>query len=146
MITCALFMHLHLNLQLKNPGVGGVLFLLTHWPLGDPNAILKMQFSILFYWLASSDLLMIMPSNKWHRTLLMINQHWFRWWLGAVRQQAITWANVDSVSCLLMASLGHNGLTDYSLAMPYAIIKLGQQSFRSQIVTWAHQGPLLLDK
>ena len=26
---------------------------------------------------------------------LMKCQHWFRRWLGAVRQQAITWANVD---------------------------------------------------
>ena len=27
---------------------------LTHWPLGDLNVILKMEFSILFYWLVSS--------------------------------------------------------------------------------------------
>ena len=50
----------------------------THWPLGDLDAILKLEFSILFYWLVSSDLLMIMPSNECHRTLLMISQHWFR--------------------------------------------------------------------
>ena len=40
----------------------------------------------------------------------MISQHWFRWWLGAVRQQAITWANVDTDPCRHMASLGHNEL------------------------------------
>ena len=34
--------------------------------------------SILFYWLASSDLLRIMPSDECHRTLLVISQHWFR--------------------------------------------------------------------
>ena len=51
---------------------------LTHWLLGDLDAILKMEFSILFYWLVSSDLLMIMPSDECHRTLLMISQHWFR--------------------------------------------------------------------
>ena len=35
----------------------------------------KMEFSILFYWLVCSDLLMlIMPSDKYHRTLLMISQ------------------------------------------------------------------------
>ena len=50
----------------------------THWPLGDLNVILKMQFSILFYWMVSSDLLMIMPSDECHRTLLMISQHWVR--------------------------------------------------------------------
>ena len=27
------------------------------------------------------------------------SQHWFRQWLGAVSQQAITWANVSSVLC-----------------------------------------------
>ena len=38
-------------------------------------------------------------------------QHWFRLWLGAVRQQAITWANVDQCLCRHMASLGANELT-----------------------------------
>ena len=41
----------------------------------------------------------------------MISQHWFRWWLGAIRQQAITWANVDPVFCRHMASLGPNELS-----------------------------------
>ena len=40
----------------------------------------------------------------------MISQHWFRWWLGANRQQAITWANVDPDLCRQMASLGLNEL------------------------------------
>ena len=40
----------------------------------------------------------------------MISQHWFRWWLGAVRQQAITWAHVDPDLCRQMASLGLNEL------------------------------------
>ena len=42
---------------------------------------------------------------------LMISQHWFRWWLGAVRQQVITWANVDPDLCRHMASLDPNELT-----------------------------------
>ena len=40
----------------------------------------------------------------------MISQHWFTQWLGAVRQQAITWANVDPDLCHQMASLGLNQL------------------------------------
>ena len=32
--------------------------------------------------------------NAW---CLMTSQHWFRKWLDALRQQAITWANVDEV-------------------------------------------------
>ena len=74
-------------------------FQLTHWLLWDLDSILKVLSSILFYWLVCSDLLMIMPS-EWLR--------WMSWdlpedkstlvqvlWLGAVRQLAITWANVD---------------------------------------------------
>ena len=34
----------------------------------------------------------------------------FMQWLGAVRQQAITWANVDPDLCRQMASLGLNEL------------------------------------
>ena len=41
---------------------------LTHWPLGDLDAILKLQFSILFCWLVSSDLLMIMHLYGCHGT------------------------------------------------------------------------------
>ena len=41
-------------------------------------------------------------------TLLMIGKHWVRLWVGAVWQQAIIWANVDSYPFRLMASLGHN--------------------------------------
>ena len=40
----------------------------------------------------------------------MISQNWFRYWLGAVRQQAITWANFDQDLCLHKTSLGHKEL------------------------------------
>ena len=50
---------------------------------------------------------MKLPPGDNHWTSLMISQHWFRLWLGAVRQQAITWANVDPDQCHHMASLGH---------------------------------------
>ena len=46
--------------------------------LEDLNATQKMWFSILFYWLVSSALLMIMPFDECHKTLLMISQPWFR--------------------------------------------------------------------
>ena len=34
--------------------VDQIFYQLTHWPLGDLDAILKLQFSISFYWLVSS--------------------------------------------------------------------------------------------
>ena len=52
--------------------------LVTHWPLGDLDAILKLQYSILFYWLVSSHCLMMMPWDECQGTSPMISQHWFR--------------------------------------------------------------------
>ena len=69
-------------------------------------------------------------------TSLMISQHWFRWWLGAVRQQAITWANVDRDLCRQMASLDLNELNlefykrVATVIMTFAIVS----SFHSTIV------------
>ena len=42
----------------------------TDWPLEDLDAILNLQISILFYWLVSSDDLMIMPSDEYHETMI----------------------------------------------------------------------------
>ena len=44
-------------------------------------------------------------------------QHWFRLWLGALRQQAITWSNVDLDIHCHMLSLGHNELTHWGRKM-----------------------------
>ena len=52
-------------------------------------------------------------SGKCHRTLLMISQHWFRYWLSAVRQQTITWASVHPYLCKCKATLGPNELTHW---------------------------------
>ena len=63
------------------------------------------NFKSIIFIIQSSSL-----SGEWHRSSLMRNQHWFRKWLGAVRQQAIAWAIVDRDLCHHMASLGHNVL------------------------------------
>ena len=55
-----------------------------------------------------------LPLDECHSTLLMISQHWVRWWLGAVRQQAITWANVDRDLCRHIAWLGPSELKEAS--------------------------------
>ena len=41
-------------------------------------------------------------------TWLMISHHWFRQWLGAIRQQAITWTNVYQDQWCHMMLLGPN--------------------------------------
>ena len=43
---------------------------------------------------------------------IMRSQHWFKQWLGAIRQQAITWTNVDQDLCCYEASLSHNKLME----------------------------------
>ena len=84
---------------------------------GDLDATLKLQFSILFYWLISLNRLMIILWDECHRTSPMISQHWSREWLGAVRQQAIPWANVDLVPLCHMASPGQNVLKYSEITM-----------------------------
>ena len=51
------------------------------------------------------------PPDECNWILLIISQHWFRQGLGAVRQQAVAWANVDPDLCRHMALLGYNELT-----------------------------------
>ena len=55
-------------------------------------------------------------SGKCHRTSVMRNQHWY--WLGAIRQQAITCAIVDADLCHHI-SLGHNELMSVRLWFLY---------------------------
>ena len=54
-------------------------------------------------------------SGVCHGTPLVINQHWLRYWFGAVRLKAITRANVHPDLCVLVASLGQKNLTQWSL-------------------------------
>ena len=62
-------------------------------------------------------------------------------WLGAVRQQTITWPNVRPDVCCHMASLGHNELTLSRLncfnRSKWTIIVMGRQKgleFQNQII------------
>ena len=47
---------------------------------------------------------MKLPSDECYWILLMINQHQFRKWLGAIRHQAITSSNVDPDLCRHMVA------------------------------------------
>ena len=84
-----------------------------------------------------------MKSLSWkcHRTLLIRSQHWFRQWLGAVRQQAITWSNVDPELCHHMVSLGHIGLI-YSGIVPRVSVNIGSgnglSSNQHQAIIWTN--------
>ena len=75
---------------------------------------------------------MIMPWDECHRTLL-ISQHWFRLWHGDVRQQAITWANVDPYLCFHMASPGHNGLIRIHSFEHQIVSVIGEYAMESAI-------------
>ena len=58
-----------------------------------------------------------MPQNS------EISQHRFSQWLGAIRQQAIIYVNVDPYLCRHIASLDHKELTEYFREWPCFITK-----------------------
>ena len=69
-------------------------------------------------------------------TLFIICQNWFRkWktkkkWLGALRQEAITWAYVDPGLCCHMSSPGHSEL----MILVYCFIKENTPTFLSHLL------------
>ena len=74
--------------------------------------------------------------DECHGILLMISQHWLRKWLGAIRQQAITWTSVDHGLQRHMASLGPNELSVHVLtdeSMPSQVNKHIDQNYLSMI-------------
>ena len=58
----------------------------------------------IFKLISVTDILSICEIHK------MTSQHWFRSWLDAVRQQAMTWTKVGQIIWHLMASPGDNEL------------------------------------
>ena len=74
-----------------------------------------------------SDLHTNMPPDDCHWTLLKICQHWYREWLGAVKPQAISWANVDLIICCHLVSLGCNELN--------IIVWSSNHCFKSMVAT-----------
>ena len=82
----------------------------------------------------------------------MVSQHWFRYWLGGVSQQAIAWANVDQVPCRHMASPGHNELTHAVRYQTYSQVTnneyvLGFHCFNRRLlpIPWQISPPWLID-
>ena len=69
---------------------------------------IKRLFSNSLYRIVACALAVKLLPSECQNISLMICQHWFREWLGAIRQQAIAWANVDPDLCRNMVSLGHN--------------------------------------
>ena len=67
-------------------------------------------------WLLMVDILLVKsPWDEFLWTLLMIRQHGFRQWLGAVRQQAVTWANLAPDLSQYMAPQDHSEWNDLRL-------------------------------
>ena len=94
-------------------------------------------------WLVSSDLVMLMPSDEFHRTLMMTN-HLFRKWFGAIRQQAIIQANVDPDLCCHMETLStimsgivfHRPSKKYKLLLPGRNLKAEHQKIYFGLLTF----------
>ena len=111
---------LHLHIMLADD-------LMTRWfnPLAPGrfewnfrSVIIKL-ISVIGAWGISSEI-----AIRWmpfHLTWLAISQLWFRQWLGAVRQQAITWANVDPELHHHMPPLAHNNCDNKSPGQSIAL-------------------------
>ena len=61
-----------------------------------------------------------------HRNSLMRNQYWFRQRLGAVRQQAITFTNIDPDLYLFMALSSHSELMFHTVYNQEQCSRYGQ--------------------
>ena len=79
----------------------------THWHMGNFNKILDKWFPCSLKWLMAEKCFVRLLSDDFKWTSILTRQHWFREWLCAIRQQAISWTNVDQYLCHHMASLGH---------------------------------------
>ena len=76
---------------------------------------------------------------KWWRTQLMISQHWFWWWLGAFKQQAITGTTVDQVLWSPIVSLGQNELTTKQLTESHTQSIMWNRNTKSfKIIYYVH--------
>ena len=132
------------ELNHKGLGFGGnnEFFYSTHCSLGDLDAILKMQFSTLLHWLVSADHFVIMPAGECHGTLLMICQHWFRKWPGAIRQQAITRVSVDPDLCHHNYGIIYSDIESPSPRMYMAMMILGHgNTFHIWLLTRCERNP-----
>ena len=110
------------------------------WPIHASSGLRELIFSpwemhcnhelVIFELISRIDVLSIsykLSSGDCERAFLMICQHWFRSWLGAFRQQTITWANVDLVLCHHMASPGLNELKTSSPGLHYYMLSCFQE-------------------
>ena len=69
----------------------------THWPMENVVVVRNVCFSNSLYRVVHVSWALAVKLLSWRRMpqTLMCSQHWIRQGIGAVRQQAITWANVD---------------------------------------------------
>ena len=85
----------------------------THCPPERCGSNFTSVFFTLIYEPISCALPVKLVSGECHKTSMITILHWYRKLLGDVRQQGITWANVDQDLCHHRAPQGHNGLTHW---------------------------------
>ena len=83
-------------------------YLIFHSNIPGANVL---EYNFQFLWSIASALLLNLLWEMFWKIFLKISQCWIRQWLGDVRQQAITWPNVDRDLQRRMASMGPTELT-----------------------------------
>ena len=121
---------------------------LTHWGRDKMAAISQTMFSNAFSWMKMYEFRLKFHWSLFLRFQLTIFQHWFRYWLGAVRATSLNqwWL----VYWRIYASLGLNELTHLSLVPHiYASVNWvsicsgnGLSPARRQAITWINAGLL----
>ena len=98
-------------------------------------------------WLGQEEIFWAFPvklsSGECHKTPLMINQHWFRLWLDAFRQQTITRVNIDLDLCHHFTSLDRNELMSELQMVWYWIYTKCSTPFCT--IFWCYSCKLLLN-
>ena len=85
---------------------------LTRLRLRYRELFTQVYFTNPFYESISRVLPLKLVIGECHSIPLVISQHWCKkWLLSAIRQQAITWTNIDPVLCRLVTSVRHKYLT-----------------------------------
>ena len=83
---------------------------LTQISLDKVAAISQTTFSNAFSWMKSFVFRLKFHWSLFLKVQLIISQHWFRYWPGTNRRQAITCANTDPVQWHIYATLRGDGL------------------------------------
>ena len=110
------------------------MFYLTLWPLGYVKVS---NSSLIFKLILQTDILSTCEIGLDYPHRWEVNMH------GVIRQQAITWVNVDPDICYYMAKIGHNKLNKLTLFVKNYLVS--SNNVRNFYQSYCHADIFLLN-